>query len=265
MNHLIRRSLYAANVVLVAGLAGCASDLDTGASDDAEVSSTSTPLLTIPTKPLITVDGEGCLISPAGKSLMQKKVTTAFNYVIGGNNKFLVHQYPCTEPDGSATAVMERLTQLKTMVDEGTVIWGDVNKTTVCGLPAAERELHGAAHIYDLNSLRAWNIVQQIGVELDRCWGPGASKFTYLGNDGKTVKIDPEPAQLTQSLSGSTGATAAAVYVNSQSPTNVVKWFSSYYYNPGLAAGTPCSTVNLASSSETLKVIVASGSMKRCF
>ena len=93
MNHLIRRSLYAANVVLVAGLAGCASDIDTGASDDAEVSSTSTPLVT---KPLITLDGQGCLISPVGKTLMQKKVTTAFNYVIGGNNKFIYRQYPCT-------------------------------------------------------------------------------------------------------------------------------------------------------------------------
>jgi hypothetical protein len=69
----------------------------------------------------------------------------------------------------------------------------------------------------------------------------------------------------TQSLSGSNGATAAAVYENSSVSTSVIKWSSTSVYAPSLAAGTPCSTIELESGVETLQTIVGSYSYKRCY
>jgi hypothetical protein len=93
----------------------------------------------------------------------------------------------------------------------------------------------------------------------------GSAGGTFLANTG--TALAPEPAQLTQSLSGTTGATGAAVYVNTQQQTQVVKWPSTYTAtaNP-LPPGTPCSTGALAAGAVTSKVIQALGTSnyRRC-
>lgn len=81
---------------------------------------------------------------------------------------------------------------------------------------------------------------------------------------GADTALAPEPARLTQPLSGSNGATGAAYYVNTTIETTVVRWSGSWMYNTSLAAGTPCSTVDLAAGVETGKVIQATGNYRKC-
>jgi hypothetical protein len=90
-----------------------------------------------------------------------------------------------------------------------------------------------------------------------------AAAGTWL--HGAATARAPEPAQLTQSLSGIMGSTAAAMYVNTRSTTTVVKWpsaYSSSAYPP--PAGQPCSTGDLAAGASTGKLIQASGNYRRC-
>ncbi len=74
----------------------------------------------------------------------------------------------------------------------------------------------------------------------------------------------PEPAHLTAPLSNSNGAAASAVYSNSNSPTTVVRWPSSWAFNTTLKAGTPCSTVALSAGMITTQVIHAQGNYRKC-
>jgi hypothetical protein len=73
----------------------------------------------------------------------------------------------------------------------------------------------------------------------------------------------PEPARLENWLSGGTGASAAATFVSRREPTTVVKW-SSTYTSGSVAAGTPCSPVDLLPGELTGRVIVATGSYRKC-
>jgi hypothetical protein len=107
-------------------------------------------------------------------------------------------------------------------------------------------------------------VIAGAGAALDLCWGPGASGFFHSSQDGLYTYIDPEPVVTTQSLSGSNGATAAAVYRNSRQSTEVIKWYSTGIYAPDLAAGSPCSTSDLPEGGTATKVILASGRYKRC-
>ena len=81
---------------------------------------------------------------------------------------------------------------------------------------------------------------------------------------GAGTALAPEPAQLTSNLYGSTGATAAAYYVNTAVETGVVKWPGTYHYNPNLAAGTPCSPYDLGAWATTSRVIQATGNYRKC-
>ena len=76
----------------------------------------------------------------------------------------------------------------------------------------------------------------------------------------------PEPARLVEDLTGTTGATGAAVYSYSEAPTTVLKWPSTYVNvaNPP-AAGTPCSVGSLWYGDETRRVIQRAGNYARCF
>jgi hypothetical protein len=76
--------------------------------------------------------------------------------------------------------------------------------------------------------------------------------------------LAPEPVVTTQPLSGTNGATGDAVYLNSGTPTSVLKWYTNYIYAPGLAAGTPCSQTALPVDAVATKVIIASGNYRRC-
>lgn len=74
----------------------------------------------------------------------------------------------------------------------------------------------------------------------------------------------PEPADLKASLTGPTGATAAATYVYSQVNTTAILWPGSWTAGGKAPAGTPCSTYGLAIGDRTTKVIVVSGSLRKC-
>jgi hypothetical protein len=76
---------------------------------------------------------------------------------------------------------------------------------------------------------------------------------------GAGTALAPEPARLATVLSGSTGATAAAVFVNSSAPTRVLYYSSSWVVggSSGPAAGTPCSSMALPADPTTTQVIQA--------
>lgn len=68
----------------------------------------------------------------------------------------------------------------------------------------------------------------------------------------------PEPANLGAGLGAWGGATAAATFVYSQTPTTVVNWTgSSWSAASWLAVGTPCSTGPLPPGATTTKTIQA--------
>jgi hypothetical protein len=81
---------------------------------------------------------------------------------------------------------------------------------------------------------------------------------------GAGTALAPEPAQLTAGLAGGSGASAAAVFVNTKVETKVVKWPSTWTANTTLAAGTPCSPTDLAVGQEVTRFIQASGNYRKC-
>jgi hypothetical protein len=96
--------------------------------------------------------------------------------------------------------------------------------------------------------------------------GAGASFFS-----GSGTALAPEPAKLSVGLVGSTGATGAAVFVNTTTPTKVVFYSPSWIVqSAGPAEGTPCSSSALAKDAVTTHVIqvyVSSSNytFRRCF
>jgi hypothetical protein len=75
---------------------------------------------------------------------------------------------------------------------------------------------------------------------------------------GTHSAVAPEPAKLSSGLSGSTGAIGAAVFLNTNTPTRVLYWSSSWVVTTatgGPAAGTPCSAWALAQDAITTHVI----------
>lgn len=86
------------------------------------------------------------------------------------------------------------------------------------------------------------------------------SSYAVFGHDAWA----PEPARLSQSLTGSTGATAAAIYVNTSEPTTVLRlpgtWISGLY-----ESGRACSPYPVSADTITDMVVERQGSMARCF
>jgi hypothetical protein len=76
--------------------------------------------------------------------------------------------------------------------------------------------------------------------------------------------LAPEPVVTTQPLTGTNGTSAAAVYLNSGTPTTVLKWTNTFEYAPNLAVGTPCSLTALAVDQQAYQVIRASGPFRIC-
>lgn len=122
-----------------------------------------------------------------------------------------------------------------------------------------------------------WPNLLDVALLLDGCWGEGLSGFFWVkegivwgaGNKDQKVNVfgtDPEPADLTDPLSGSTGATAGAVFTNTGVPTKVVLWPGWFTGGGGWPAGTPCSTYGLAPGATTSKQIVlnSTGTQRKC-
>jgi len=104
--------------------------------------------------------------------------------------------------------------------------------------------------------------------QLDACFGGGVSDF-FLPISNKTnahvFELDPEPVSLVQPIGSTTGATAAAVYVNSGLGTTAIKWPSTYTGGGNLPpAGTSCTTGAANAGTITYQVIVASGNYRKC-
>lgn len=94
----------------------------------------------------------------------------------------------------------------------------------------------------------------------------GAAAVVALTGLGTPAPLDayaPESAQVRANLSGSTGATAAAVYVATQRDTRIVLWPGSWRAGNAVA-GMPCSTSALPVGATTTKVIYADGNNRKC-
>ena len=90
---------------------------------------------------------------------------------------------------------------------------------------------------------------------------------TFFAGAGSALA--PEPAKLTVKIDGTTGATGAAVYVNSATPTKVLFYNSSWVAAAiGPAAGTPCSSTGLpvdAITSHVIQTLATSSTVyRRC-
>jgi hypothetical protein len=85
------------------------------------------------------------------------------------------------------------------------------------------------------------------------------SSYALFGHDAWA----PEPARLDGYLSGGTGVSAAAYYVNTLEQTTVLKWPGSW--TAGSAqSGTPCSTYSLSPGATATQVIERHGNYARC-
>jgi hypothetical protein len=87
------------------------------------------------------------------------------------------------------------------------------------------------------------------------------SSYAVFGHDAWA----PEPARLSQDLSASTGATAAAIYVDTGAPTTVRRWWATWTgAGPYVEAGMPCSIGYLPEGEVTTSVFERRGSLVKC-
>jgi hypothetical protein len=198
----------------------------------------------------------GLLLCPLTNRLYyQQRATDTVKYIFGGDNPF-----PNTTACSAAKANVDLLIG---HLDSGACVLGPAAGTSrVCGLDAVLYKVNCS-----LLTGTSWVAMLDIAANLDGCWGSGVSSFFFTGVGlDLSVYMDPEPAQLTQDLMGSSGATAAALYLNSQTETTSFKWPGTYTsggaYPP--LAGAPCSTTDLVTGTETQKMIFASGSYRKC-
>lgn len=199
----------------------------------------------------------------------QAKATSVIQYVVGGKDPFtydeVTYNPSCKQAQINATRLRNMIAPSSSKVS-ATAWLQAAFSDKVCGLPSA---LY-AIEISNQVSVSDWEAQKKTGELLDKCWGLGVSGFYYADPNEqdkvRTVYIDPEPARLTTDLYGATGATAAAVYTNTGTNTNVIKWPSSYTWSsaPPLP-GIPCSNGDIPWGTETLKIIQGSGSYRRCY
>jgi hypothetical protein len=237
-------TLFGTLTLLTTFMSGCAAPNDDETSEPEEVAE-------------VEAAATACNYSQA--LTQQQNATKAFKYALGGS----------TNPASGSLGLA--LTNFRTKIAEGKIQVYSPVATTVCG------RLAGKARVAAIGlTVAEANQLKGLGDLADSTWGSGASNFLYV--DGATVRqdptdptkyiftawFDPEPAKLTQSLSGSTGATAAAVYVNSGIGTSVIKWVSTAAAG-SVAAGTPCTTGDASVDTQTTKVIqVLANGYRRC-
>jgi hypothetical protein len=271
MAHWILRSIVAASSTLIAGsLGGCGGE------------------------PVVATEDVGAVSSAVGTPdpadvLAQKKVHAAFDYAYGKSAALLnvskgasTLKYPCTGALSSNLseprylALVDRLDDLKQNIGDGNYLKLSEQRTTIRYLPAVEVGIvirHCVTPDINTTFCDNWaarNVVNDLVDAMTTCWGSTVAPFAKVGEERTTsprgwmVIVDPRPAKLTANLAGSTGATAAAVFVADSSPT-MAYFFGSTWASGSAPAGTPCSTIPLATEQETTKEIQAAGSLRRCY
>lgn len=249
----VRSLVLAASTSLVASLSGCAAADDTAPVDGEQ-----------------TTDVESAASVDREDVIAQGHVTAAFNFALGGeSSKELELNHPCEGVkigEESMRRLLKDLNSFRENLESGVARLGPAKLTEIRGLLAVARALKvkdGLVPSSD-GELPASTYLMALTESFATCWGERVRPFVYVGED-KLAYFDPEPANLTQSLSGTTGASAAAVYANSREGTKVVYWAGSFRSNTlGLAAGTPCSTSGLGSGNTVLQVIQAQGNFAKC-
>lgn len=204
----------------------------------------------------------------------QAEATRVARYLLGGPDAFAPMHGSLYEADMSnpqCVAAKTCIDALKSSIEQRYITVGSSGMNMACGLRAGLITLTAARGISPSDIAT----MAQCASNLDGCWGVGVSGFFYPDPLGFTpnsslsddkIYIDPEPARLTAPLSGSTGATAAAVFVNTSTSTNVVKWTSGYMSAAWVpAAGTPCSIGDLPAGVDATQMIQAAGGYRRCF
>jgi hypothetical protein len=198
---------------------------------------------------------------------LQKRMTAVVTYLQGGPSPTTA--FPCIDSSGApVTRSIGGLSRLQTLMSEEVCSLVALPAAPVCGLKAG---------LYRLScrgvSAADFSTIKSIPASVDGCWQLGASGFFIAGgsysNAGDdsydlSIEIDPEPAQLTGALGASTGSTAAGYFINSKTPTTIVRWPGTWTANTSLKAGTPCSTVGLAAWQITTQTIQVNGNYRKC-
>lgn len=253
--------------VLATLVVGCAASEPTDADVNVAVDNSVTPTYT-PPPPALTpgICPDPSVGSTEPAPYYQQKATSVVQYIVGGEIPFSkeeIDKEPACKEALYCTTLLRDALQPKGYASLTPAI-----AAKVCGLPAA---VYGINVSFEMPQDK-WDAIRNCGEPLDKCWGVGVSGFYYaapMSADNKPTRkvyIDPEPARLMSDLTGSTGATAAAVYESSLTEIKTLKWPGTYVssaYPP--PPGTPCSTTDLFSGTEVIKVIQGSGSYRRCY
>lgn len=271
-----RLAVIAAGAALLFGLGGCGGgDGDPNLEGNRLAASMAASAITAGAD----AGGEQGVQAPTEATLIER-VNAAWTYAIGGDTEPTT-VFPCA----GAPRNIEGLSTLRARLADGMTHSRGACNAASQGLA----EIDGRTVIVykvtcDGLDEQSANLVWNIPSQIEACW-QGAGALWKIGNwsrspdsdapGGETrfdldMSIDPEPARLTTPLSGPTGATGAAVYVVSKTPTTVAKWGTSFAYAPsGPAAGMPCSNSDLApgiSTSRTIQVVTSGNSVyRRCF
>jgi hypothetical protein len=190
---------------------------------------------------------------PSDGVAKQAVARDVFRYILGADYTFPAGPF-CAAAQASIDGIRQMMSNCTLTAPAG--------PSVVCGLQSAEYKLSCGLGVSGSLLGKTMNMTSQ---NLDMCFGAGVSTFFHTGTNTTEVwvTIDPEPTRAVQNLSGSTGATAAAVYVNSQTPTKIIKWPNSY--TPGAAtAGSPCSVYDMVAGTNTLGTIQAYGGYRKC-
>ncbi len=139
---------------------------------------------------------------------------------------------------------------------------------TACGLPAAYVRFDCEASSNGFCVSAEYNDFGFLASDAEEIW-PGITPFMHVsggGGDTAYVEFDPEPAVLTSSLRGGSGASASAVFVNSGAPTSARKWSSTWTSCTSNcpAGGQPCSASTLYAGSISSSEIQKSGNDYKC-
>jgi hypothetical protein len=249
-------------------MTGCSVDLGKTA-DDIVPGGSSAPSLDDEEENVGTVSqaiAQKSVCPTTAKPYKQRKAAQMLGYVLGGSfNWSNFSDTPrCTEacPAGGGVSIYDSakcfMDRLKSAISAGKCTVGYARASTVCGIPATKYRLQ-------CTNASVFEMVGPAGFSLDECFGEGVSGFWMTNADytNNWADIDPEPARLNANLGSTTGASAAATFINTGVATSAFKWPSSYTGGT-VAAGTPCATTALSSGTDVMGIIQASGSYRRC-